>query len=104
MNAKQMTDKLVEYLAVAVAPKLTDPLKQFKIGLIRGGLGRKRIDAMAEALYADVTREDGSIDVAALKTAILEGFKAAPSIPVSELGIEINAKDAEEFFAAVEAG
>lgn len=98
MKAEQLIDKLVAHLVTQVAPKLTDPLKKFKIGLIGGGIGRRRIAEMAKPLLDDVTGPDGEIDLAALRQAVNSGFDAAHKVPISELGIEIDATDAARFF------
>ena len=36
MKLEQLIDKLLAHLVTQVAPKLTDPLKKFKIGLLGG--------------------------------------------------------------------
>lgn len=98
MKSEQLVDKLVSHLVTQIAPKLTDPLKKFKIGLLGGGIGRRRIVDMAKPLLDDVTGPDGEIDIAALRQAVNAGFDAAQKIPISELGIEIDAADAARFF------
>ena len=101
MKAEQLIDRLVAHLVTQVAPRLTDPLKKFKIGLIGGGIGRRRIVEMADPLLADVTGADGEIDLAALRQAVNAGFDAAHKVPVAELGIEIDATDAARFFETI---
>lgn len=98
MKAEQLIDKLVAHLVTQVAPKLTDPLKKFKIGLLGGGIGRRRIVEMAKPLLDDVTGPDGEIDLAALRQAVASGFDVAHKVPIAELGIEVNAADAAAFF------
>jgi hypothetical protein len=98
MKAEQLIDKLLAHLVTQVAPKLTDPLKKFKIGLLGGGIGRRRIVEMAKPLLDDVTGPDGEIDLAALRQAVNAGFDVAHKVPVAELGIEIDANDAARFF------
>ena len=98
MKAEQLIDRLIAHLVTQVAPKLTDPLKKFKIGLLGGGIGRRRIVEMAKPILDDVTGSDGEIDIAALRQAVNAGFDVAHKIPVAELGIEIDANDAARFF------
>lgn len=98
MKAEQLIDKLLAHLVTQVAPKLTDPLKKFKIGLLGGGIGRQRIVEMAKSLLDDVTGPDGEIDLASLRQAVNAGFDVAHKIPITELGIEIEAADAARFF------
>lgn len=98
MKAEQLIDKLIAHLVMQVAPRLTDPLKKFKIGLLGGGIGRRRIAEMAKPLLDDVTGPDGEIDIAALRQAVNAGFDAAHKVPIAELGIEIDATDAARFF------
>ena len=99
MKAEQLIDKLLAHLVTQVAPRLTDPLKKFKIGLLGGGgIGRRRIAEMAKPLLDDVTGPDGEIDIAALRQAVHAGFDAAHKVPIAELGIEIDATDAARFF------
>lgn len=98
MKAEQLIDKLLAHLVTQVAPRLTDPLKKFKIGLLGGGIGRRRIVEMAKPLLDDVTGQDGEIDLAALRQAVASGFDVAHKVPVAELGIEIDATDAARFF------
>lgn len=59
MKAEQLIDRLLAHLVTQVAPKLTDPLKKFKIGLLGGGIGRRRIVEMAKPILEDVTGPDG---------------------------------------------
>lgn len=101
MNAEQLIDRLSTHLVTQVAPRLTDPLKKFKIGLLGGGVGRRRIIEMAKPLLDEVTGTDGEIDLAALRQAVNAGFDVAHKIPVSALGIEIDATDAEAFFSSL---
>ena len=98
MKAEQLIDRLVSHLVTQVEPKLTDPLKKFKIGLLGGGIGRRRIIEMAKPILDDVTGPDGEIDLAALRQAVNAGFDAAHKVPIAELGIEIDATDAARFF------
>ena len=98
MKSEQLIDKLVSHLVTQIAPKLTDPLKKFKIGLLGGGIGRRRITEMSKSLLDDVTGPDGEIDLAALRQAVNAGFAAAHMIPFAERGIEIDATDAARFF------
>lgn len=98
MKSEQLIDKLVSHLVTQIAPKLTDPLKKFRIGLLGGGIGRRRIIEMSKSLLDDVTGPDGEIDLAALRQAVNAGFDAAHKIPIAELGIEIDATDATRFF------
>ena len=98
MKSEQLIDKLVSHLVTQIAPKLTDPLKKFKIGLLGGGIGRRRIIEMAKPLLDDVTGPDGEIDLVAHRQAVNAGFDAAHKIPIAELGIEIDATDAAKFF------
>ena len=62
------------------------------------GTGRRRIVETAEPLLADVTGKDGEIDIAALRQAANAGFGAAPEIPLSDFGVEIDSADAARFF------
>lgn len=101
MNAEQLIDRLSTHLVTQVAPRLNDPLKKFKIGLLGGGVGRRRIIEMAKPLLDEVTGTDGEIDLAALRQAVNAGFDVAHKIPVSDLGIEIDATDAEAFFSSL---
>lgn len=98
MKAEQLIDKLLAHLVTQVAPRLTDPLKKFKIGLLGGGIGRRRIVEMAKPLLDDVTGPDGEIDLAALRQVVASGFDVAHKVPIAELGIEIDAADAARFF------
>lgn len=98
MKAEQLIDKLIAHLVTQVSPRLTDQLNKFKIGLLRWGIGRRRIDEMAKPLLDDVTGPDGEIDLAALRQAVASGFDVAHKVPVAELGIEIDATDAAAFF------
>lgn len=99
MTQSDILTKAMQYLGGVIAPRLTDPLKQFKVGMVVGGVGRKRIEAMAGALFEDFTDERGAVDVAGLKRAVLSGFGAAQALPIADLGISLDAQDAEDFFA-----
>lgn len=100
MNAEQLVDRLLGHLAVSVSPRLTNRLYQFGIGSARV-LKRKTLTEKAKAHLADVTGPDGEIDLATLRQAVASGFEAAPKIPLADFGIEIDANDAEAFFASL---
>lgn len=99
MTGNDLVAKAMEYLSGVIAPRLSDPFKQFKIGMVVGGLGRRKIEAAASALFADFTDENGVVDVAGLKRAVLSGFGAAKALHIADLGLSLDAKDAEDFFA-----
>lgn len=102
MKKEDIVAGAMKYLTGVVAPKLADPLKQFKLGMVAGGLGRKRVDAAAAALLADFADEAGEVDLAALKASVMSGFAAAKTLRVAELGITLEPCDAEELFASLE--
>lgn len=101
MKKEDIVAGAMKYLVGTVAPKLTDPMKQFKLGMIAGGLGRKRVDAAATALLADFTDPAGEVDMATLKSSVMSGFAAAKTLHVAELGITLDSADAEELFASL---
>ncbi len=101
MKREDVVAGAMRYLAGVVAPKLEDPLKQFRIGMVAGGLGRRRVDALASALLADFEDESGEVDLAALRASVMSGFAASKSLRVAELGVVLEPSDAEEFFASL---
>lgn len=98
MNAEQLIGNLATHLVMQVAPRLTDPIKKFKIGLFGGGVGRRPLVEKVAPFLAEFTGADGEIDLAALRQAVNAGFDVAHKVPVAELGIEIDATDAAAFF------
>lgn len=101
MKQEQLIERLARHLVTNVAPRLTDPVKQFKIGLIAGGIGRRRIAEMAKPMLDEVTGENGEVDLASLRKAVGCGFEVAKELPVPELGIVFDAADAEAFFSSL---
>lgn len=101
MKKDEIVAGALKYLVGTIAPKLADPMKQFKLGMIAGGLGRKRIDAAATALLADFTDPAGEVDLVALETAVMSGFDAAKTLRIAELGITLEPADAKELFASL---
>jgi hypothetical protein len=101
MKKDEVVAGAMRYLVAAVAPKLEDPLKQFRIGMVAGGLGRKRVDALASVLLDGFSDETGEVDLAALKASVMSGFAAAKTLRVAELGIVLEPSDAEELFASL---
>lgn len=101
MKKEDIVAGAMKYLVGTIAPKLTDPMKQFKLGMIAGGLGKKRIDAAATELLADFTDPEGEIDLERFKASIMSGFAAAKTLRIAELGITLEPCDAEELFASL---
>lgn len=105
MERSAFEAKLSEYLVKRFIPKVSNPATRFLLGAAAGS-GALSLSLVGEGPLraAGICAEDGTVDVDALRKAVMAGFDASGGkFPVNRLGLEsLDRADAEDFLGFLE--